>query len=441
MFLEIELLPNLGEEKYLPIIQELTKFLTTEGSKFVSSRVREHSASIRPNVKPQTVKTISKGVDSVWEARKAPKAQLGKPQSLPVSEDIKPGLPQPNIRPICVLDTGVDRNHPFLRGLIIDAVDLTIDGQEQDENGHGTFVAGLAAYGNFENQTDPIPSAKIISAKVLGKNPVKSPYLETRLEEAVNRFSKITKIFSLSIIYSMCSKFSQPSELAYTIDNISREKNVLFVICTGNLESELGKLRSLPYPMYFGDKSCIVYNGAEASNCITVGGLANKRSSRCEADINQPSPFTRRGDLVDRGKPDVIYWAGNAERNKTTGLLHSNPRLGILSLGLNSSLLAYDSGTSYAAPLIANLLVKLQNEYPTASPNLLKALLIHFSQLPEENQRLNLSGSLRNAIFGKGVPDFYRCAYSTKSCATFILEDSINFDEIAFIPLYIFLEL
>jgi hypothetical protein len=437
-FVEIEFLPNLGEEKYWSILNSLLAFLKNQGYESVESRVREHSASLRANVAPQTVKAIASGVDAVWQARSAPRIVTGKPQSMEFKGEVSPEMPELNAKTICVLDTGVDLKHPLLKDAIVASVDLTSDGNEEDSDGHGTFVSGLAAFGELENRTGFAASAKIISVKVLGNEPVYRPYLETRIEEAVKRFHETTRIFSMSVMYPETCSFSQPSELAFTIDKLSREYGVLFILSTGNLDREPEKLSSLPYPMYFGHKDCTVYDGAEASSCITVGGVANKESGKSLAQIKQPSPFTRRGDLVGRGKPDVVSWAGNAERVPTTGALVSNDRLGVVSFGLSSkTIFAYDFGTSCAAPVVANFVARLQVEYPEATPNLLKALLVHFAHLPEERLRLNVGDSLKNALYGKGLPDFYKAAYSTKSCATFILEDSLAFNEVAWIPFYV----
>src|SRR5262249_47044643 len=47
---------------------------------------------------------------------------------------------------LCVLDTGVD-DHPYLRGVIEAAEWAGYLDRGDDEDGHGTFVSALAAYG------------------------------------------------------------------------------------------------------------------------------------------------------------------------------------------------------------------------------------------------------------------------------------------------------
>lgn len=76
---------------------------------------------------------------------------------------------------IAVLDTGIDPNHPDLAAKIIEPINFTSTDPEDyiDTNGHGTFVAGIAA-AITDNQmgiaSASYNTAQVIPVKVLGDN-------------------------------------------------------------------------------------------------------------------------------------------------------------------------------------------------------------------------------------------------------------------------------
>lgn len=70
---------------------------------------------------------------------------------------------------VAVIDTGVDYNHPDLKGQIIGGKDFTGKGDYLDGNGHGTHVSGtIAAANNNSGIVGVAPKAKILALKALG---------------------------------------------------------------------------------------------------------------------------------------------------------------------------------------------------------------------------------------------------------------------------------
>jgi hypothetical protein len=440
---DISFMPNLDEEYYKLIINRFLNYVEEKHEEVIDVFVNDKIASVRANLTAATIETAIQGLDSIWQIKPAPTFSIDQPQSIKINE-----LPATKKAPIdaeaiCILDTGVDCGNPLLQGIVLHNEDFTPDSDTKDFNGHGTFNAGLAAYGNLDNvmnRKNIEALANIINAKVLSANPAcNRGYIERRVKEAVEKFHQDVRIFSISVMPEVPTSVSEPSDLAITLDNLANKYNLLFVISAGNVKYELQDLvKSQSYPDYLQDDCCKIYQGAEACTAITVGGYALKESKYSIARREQPSPFTRRGEFGERAKPDVVADGGNLEADPITKQLNGNDsEIGIVSLGLANEPVAYSVGTSCSAPYIANMVARLAREYPDAGPNLLKAFIIHSGHLPDAHRNLGISTSFANALYGKGIPSFERCAYSQMHALTLYKEDTVKCDETASITIYI----
>ena len=154
--------------------------------------------------------------------------------------------------------------------------------------------------------------------------------------------------------------------LAVTLDALSRELDVLFVVPTGNYEGDdtgPGDWGA-EYPGYLTADASTLLDPAPALSALTVGSLArNERNSRWPNDpgyrpvarSDQPSPFTRHGPSVnDAIKPDIVDYGGNMMLDARAGSRPMNGAHGAGELSTSHRFaagqpFAEDSGTSFAA--------------------------------------------------------------------------------------------
>ena len=93
-----------------------------------------------------------------------------------------------------------------------------------------------------------------------------------------------------------------------------------------------------------------------------------------------------------------------------------------------------ETGTSYSAPLAANLAAKIIKLYPNLRIQTIKALIINGASLNNIIFPKAVS-HLQNLIAGNGFINIDKSLFSTEDSPTMILEDSISDDELKIYPL------
>ncbi len=375
----------------------------------------------------------------------------------------EPKPPQDNAPAICILDSGLTTAHSFIAPAVGDARGYVVPDKEPHDNvpnGHGTFVGGLALYGDIAEcikKKKFIPSLRLFSAKIFKDDGSdKTQFVEKALERAVKEFLEEfgCRVFNLS--YGDLNKIYDGRHvrgLAYTLDRLSRELGILFVVSTGNL-----LLEKLPddilshYPDYLFDDSCRILDPAPALNAVTVGGLVSHETTRAAqryantiesipvARVDEPSPFTRSGPSINEAiKPDFVEHAGNVA--VTRSRLLETRGLGIISFNsgyATGHLFSEDIGTSYAAPLVAHQAARILAELPRASNNLLRALLGAHAKWPEPCEKLlnpNNKAEGRKRLLdliGYGKIEATALYRSLDKVVTLVAEDRIGRDLLHF---------
>ncbi|HEQ3433958.1 TPA: S8 family peptidase [Vibrio cholerae] len=367
---------------------------------------------------------------------------------------------------VCVLDSGVNTNHPLLAPAIAESEDFIGDTGGMDLNGHGTAVAGVALYGDLEacNSTNYWhPELWIFNGRILDENAeFDSSSIEKTLIEAVTYFVEEhqCRIFNLSLGNSNAPYDNRHIRgIAYVLDKLARDFNILFVVSAGNFSGSIGP--DVPrhswrdeYPEYLLADESIIIDPAPALNVLTVGSLARHNATfdaqrypeigqLAPATENQPSPFTRHGPTIKGAiKPELVAMGGNlASPIRTGNELNAVMRgMGVLTCNsrfVGNTLFSEISGTSFAAPYITHLAGRLLNNYPKASANLLRALLVNHanmlseieSSFPEDMKKSYRSANGRDAfrdIAGYGAVDEGELFRSSQNAVVLMAEEKIE---------------
>lgn len=389
--------------------------------------------------------------------------------SIDIQEIPPPQEPPENAPGIVILDSGLTTGHPLLASAIGDSQSFLPGHDASDEYGHGTHVAGLALYGNVDKAADLrrfIPELRLFSGRILdAQNENPTGLVENQIDEAVRYFHDEygCRIFNLSF-----GNRNKPYDgrhlkgLAFTLDRLSRELGVLFVVSAGNVPANQldGPTWRQNYPDYLTSEDWKIIDPATALNVLTVGSLARYDQSfpsqRYPTDPSelpiarseQPSPFTRHGPTVGGAiKPELIDFGGNWALNTRAGADYIVQRgLGELSTSsqfASGALLGEQAGTSFAAPHVTHLAGRLLAEFSNATVNLLRALLVAHGSVPKACDSASLVlGDSRLNVCGYGRVDSTALRRSLENAVTLLTEARIenkrhHFDEIPIPPDFI----
>lgn len=348
---------------------------------------------------------------------------------------------------VVVLDSGIASGHPVLAPAVGDSQTFLMDKPPADDHGHGTLVAGIALYGDVAKCLEGnrfVPELRLYSGRILDEsNEGDRRLMENQVEAAVRYFvdNYSCKIFNFS--YGDIRKpylGRHVRGLAVTLDSLSRELGVLFVVPTGNLAVDASPSADR-YPRCLLAEDAALIDPAPALNALTVGSLARyDHSARWPDDpayaavarADQPSPFTRHGPSVNGAiKPDLIDYGGNVLVDRRTNIaMHEPHGVGELSTSRNfAGGMPFKTciGTSYAAPRVSNLAATALAHIPDANANLCRALLVAHARIPAACKHLFSESEIDGrCVAGYGKVNRSALYRSLDDCVTLWTMDSIE---------------
>lgn len=342
---------------------------------------------------------------------------------------------------IGVIDSGLNA-HPLLEGLVAERLAIPAALGTADDKGHGTRVAGIAAYGDVRECIDRksfaspvrIISVRVVNAAGAFDETAKVPELMRAAVAAL--VARGCRIINISLGDSLFIPYDdgRASVWAAELDALVREFGVLLVVSAGNQSRTApgwGQPEELAtsYPGYLLRPESRLVDPAYAANVVSVGALAHGNGLRLDpfdgvqvraiTVEGEPSPVTRCGPGINGAvKPDFADLGGTCVYDGGTGRVVTGaqwPSAGMAttSAAYRQSLFTAITGTSFAAPRVAYKAALIAGQFPDASANMLRCLLGLSADVPDASRaRLTPAAYKKKAVHsdvrkavGYGMPN------------------------------------
>lgn len=289
---------------------------------------------------------------------------------------------------------------------------------------HGTKVASKVIFRHFKEKNEDstfIPRARVVDCRILD-GAVPENTLIRRIQEAVNTYSDISKIYNLSANTSIPIESDEMSIIGYELDALQLKEGVQFVLSAGNhnlwqTENNISDI--------IDDDDSIISSPADSMLGITVGAVCSENHQSSISEKNMIAPYSRKGPgFSGFPKPDISAYGGTILFDG----LNSNTPFDAHSLVMDSQgVLVPDSGTSFAAPIVSGDLAEISQIVPDEDLLISKALLYHnASVLWDEDDIEEEELILAHNLYGRGLSTVDNSKFSSPSKVTFVRTGTLN---------------
>lgn len=239
---------------------------------------------------------------------------------------------------ICFIDTGISPHLDFVfpQNKILKFIDFTEKNNiPHDDNGHGTFVSGIACgNGILSKEFKGIATkSNIISLKALSKEGNSTSNV---ILDAMQWVYENHKVYNISVV---CMSFG--ADVINDNDPLSRgaeslwKRGIVVVAAAGNSGPKTNSIKSPGNNPYI----------------ITVGALDSKNMTVAD--------FSSRGPTIYGHKPDLVAPGVDLRSCSNSSFPYSNM-----------------SGTSVATPIVAGICAIIKSRYPEMKADEIKRFLL-----------------------------------------------------------------
>jgi hypothetical protein len=261
---------------------------------------------------------------------------------------------------VCVLDTGVDYKHPDLYGRVINGKDyVNNDSVPNDDNGHGTHVAGIiAAKGNNKLGVIGVSNGKVLAVKVLNSIGIGTDW---NIAMGLVYCANYTGVKVINMSLGGPAAIFQLLGLDYAINTKGR----LVVAAAGN---DSTSNRTYAYPAAFADSvDGLISVAAAYPYGVTKQVDANNNNVHDSSENYDAcaAAFTNYGSWVEMAAPGYSVYS----TTPVSYAFYMNWWYGVYD--------GYDvlSGTSQATPYVAGAAARAWSVNPTLTNTDMEDLL------------------------------------------------------------------
>lgn len=364
---------------------------------------------------------------------------------------------------VCILDTGVNVEHPLLAPFAktTDQLTVTYDRVPVDSHGHGTGMAGLAIWGDLtevlSGNGEVSVHHKLESVKVIendGDNKDKPLGLVTSdaVSTAFIANPGRDRVFSMSLSSNTPSDRGRASSWSTALDALAADSfnrgdtPCLFTVCAGNAQFNCFAPSDYPYPEYNQVQG--VSDPAQAWNVVTVGAYTSK-TTLTESGDHYPlascggiSPHTTTSLTWDRSnapvKPEVVFEGGNIGKSELD-YRDDLYDLHLLTTHNDFSQRHYQTSyaTSAATALAARFTAQVKAHHSGLWPETVRALMIHSADWTDEmfklisanrNDKSVRKGDMVNLtrMVGFGVPNLDKALWSANNSLSMVVQNEMQ---------------
>lgn len=367
--------------------------------------------------------------------------------------------PSPDAPAVCLLDTGVNNEHPLLSPACAPA-DLHSYNpawgvNDTHPNGHGTPMAGLALMGDLTpvmaGSAPLVLTHRLESVKMLHPSVANDPELYGDITRECMARAELAapqrkRVFSMQVTSKNTRARGRASSWSAAVDQLSAgagespDNQRLVLVSAGNVELQ----QASEYPS--SNETDQVHDPGQAWNAVTVGACTEM------VGLDQTrwpdwQPLAPAGGLGPASttslvwedqwpvKPDVVFEGGNMAVHPTDGTVDYKDSLQLLSTNkdFRSRLLVTTGDTSAATAQVARVAAIIQSEYRDFWPETTRALLIHSAEWTPAMLGGRGAGAVPKSQwprilrkYGFGKPDLTSALRSARSAVTLICQDEIQ---------------